>query len=443
MRIGSGGHRARRAAVALAALLTLSACGGAGEKPAPGGGASGEAAPGVTDDTVLIGTHQPLTGPAAPGYSTISAGARAMYSYINDNGGIHGRKIEYRVEDDGYNPTRTVEVVKKLVLQDQVFAIVGGLGTPTHSKVVDFLNTEGVPDLLVSSGALMWDNPAKSPMTFGFQVDYTREGKILGKHIKDNLAGRKVGLFFQNDDVGRDAQKGLDQFIAEQTVARQGYDSANTDVLPQMNALKAAGAEVVVCSCVPAFTALAILTSARIGYKPQFVVSSIGADPRTLSGLLGDFGKRAGAAVSAPQLLAGLIGAGYLPDANLTDDPWTKLFQEIHKKYIPDVPLTNTVIYGMAQAYSFAQALKEAGRDLTRQKLVDAMKSGALQGPGLTPYGFSDKSHSGYTGAYVFKINPDITTTMIATPVVTDRENGPIEPAPTARKSPSEIKLVG
>jgi hypothetical protein len=147
--------------------------------------------------------------PAAPGYSRISVAAKAMYSYINDRG--------------GYNPTRTVEVVKKLVLQDQVFAIVGGLGTPTHSKVIDYLNTESVPDLLVSSGALMWDDPGRR-QTFGFQVDHTREGKIQGKYLADKLPGKKVGLLFQNDDVGRDAQKGLDQFLAGQIVTRQGYD---------------------------------------------------------------------------------------------------------------------------------------------------------------------------------------------------------------------------
>jgi branched-chain amino acid transport system substrate-binding protein len=390
----------------------------------------------------VIGTHQPLTGPAAPGYSRISVAAKAMYSYINDKGGINGRKIDYRVEDDGYNPTRTVEVVKKLVLQDQVFAIVGGLGTPTHSKVVEYLNTEGVPDVLVSSGALMWDDP-KSKQTFGFQVDYTREGKIQGKYIADKLAGKKVGLMFQNDDVGRDAQKGLDQFIGKDIVSRQGYDSANTDVLPQMNALKSAGAEVVVCSCVPAFTALSILTSARLGYKPQFVVSSIGADPATLTGLLQDFAKRAGSEVSAGALLNGMIGTGYLPDAGRTDDEWIKLFREVHAKYIPNEPLTNTIIFGMAQAYTFAQALKIAGKDLTRGKLVQAMESGQLTGPGVTPFGFSAQSHSGYTGAYVFQVNPDTTTREIQPPMVTDRESGAITPAPTARKSPADVALVG
>ncbi len=428
-------------AAAVAATLLLTSCSGAGEPSGGGGAAAGDAAPGVTDDTVVIGTHQPLTGPAAPGYSRISVAAKAMYDYVNDHGGINGRTIDYRVEDDGYNPTRTVEVVKQLVLQDEVFAVVGGLGTPTHSKVVDYLNSEGVPDLLVSSGALLWDDPKTSPMTFGFQVDYTREGKIQGRYIDEHLSGRKVGLLFQNDDVGRDAQRGLDQFVKDRVVTRQKYDPANTDVLPQLSALRDSGAQVVVCSCVPAFTALAILTAARLGYHPQFVVSSIGADPTTLTGLLQDFAKRGGSDVSAAALLDGLIGTGYLPDV-ASDDPWIALFKQVHDKYIPDEPFTNTIVFGMAQAYTFAQALKLAGRDLTRAKLVEAMESGKISGPGVTPFGFSESSHSGYTGAYVFQVDPDTSTREIQPPMVTDRGTGEVGPAPAERSTPEDIGLV-
>jgi branched-chain amino acid transport system substrate-binding protein len=435
-------RRTRIGAGLLAAAVALTACSGAGETDTSGTQAA-DSAVGVTKDAVVIGTHQPLTGPAAPGYSKISVGARAVYQSINDGGGVNGRKIDYKVEDDGYNPTKTVEVVKKLVLQDKVFAIVGGLGTPTHSKVVDYLNSEGVPDLLVSSGALAWDNPQKAPTTFGYQVDYTREGKIQGKYIKDTFAGKKVGYFTQNDDVGRDTQAGLDQFIKDQTVAKQGYDSANTDVTPQLSALKAAGAEIVVCECIPAFTALAVLAAAKIGYKPQFVVSSIGADPATLSGLLQDFAKRGGASVSSGQLLNGLIGTGYLPDVAQTSDPWVAYFKGIHDKYIAKEPFTNTVLYGMVQAYTFAQALKAAGPEPTRQKVVDAMSSGSLKGPGLTPFGFSKDSHAGYTGAYVFKINPDVTTTIIQQPSVTDRGTGAITPYTGERATPDQVNLLG
>jgi ABC-type branched-subunit amino acid transport system substrate-binding protein len=434
--------RISRPIIAVALVTVLAACGGAGET-STGAGKSADSATGVTDTEVVIGTHQPLTGPAAPGYSKISVGARAVYDHINANGGINGRKIVYKVEDDGYNPTRTVEVVKKLVLQDKVFAIVGGLGTPTHSKVVEYLNTEGVPDLLVSSGALMWDNPGKSPKMFGYQVDYTREGKIQGQYIKDNLTGRKVGLLVQNDDVGTDTQRGLDQFISDQIVSRQSYDSANTDVTPQISALQAAGAEVLVCECIPAFTALTVLTSVKIGYKPQIVVSSIGSDPATLTGLVEQFAKQGGSSVSGGALLTGIIGTRYLPSVRQADDPWTKFFQQIHDERIPNEPFTDTMLYGMVQAYTFGQALKAAGRDLTRQKLIDAMSSGELKGPGLTPFAFSAATHSGYTGALVFQIAADGSVKTLQEARTTDRETGAVTPFTGARPGPDEVKLVG
>jgi len=122
---------------------------------------------GVTDTTVTIGSTDPLTGPAAPGYSEIPAAAQAYFNYINANGGINGRKITLKYLDDAYNPTQTVTLTKQLVLQDKVFAMVGALGTPTHTKVVDFLNSSRVPDLFVASGCSCWDQPKAHPYTFG------------------------------------------------------------------------------------------------------------------------------------------------------------------------------------------------------------------------------------------------------------------------------------
>ena len=132
---------------------TLAACGGSKDDGGGGGSGSNEASDtGITADSIKIGSHYPLTGVAAPGYSTIPLGAQAYFDYVNDNGGVNGRKIEWDYKDDGYNPTTTSQVVNQLVLEDEVFAIMGGLGTPTHSAVVDFLNSEGVPDLFVASG---------------------------------------------------------------------------------------------------------------------------------------------------------------------------------------------------------------------------------------------------------------------------------------------------
>src|SRR5206468_5995444 len=143
--------------------LLAAACGGSS-----GGGGSAASAPGITAHQILIGSHQPLTGPAAPGYSEIAPASNAYFQYVNAHGGIYGRKIKYTYLDDGYDPSKTVSVVHQLVLQNNVYAIFNGLGTPTHLAVVKFLNSEKVPDVFVASGCDCWNNPSAYPQTFGW-----------------------------------------------------------------------------------------------------------------------------------------------------------------------------------------------------------------------------------------------------------------------------------
>src|SRR4051812_15847169 len=287
--------KARLQLIAVTAVLALgaAACGGSSGN---GGGDDKASAPGVTATTVTIGAHYPLTGPAAPGYSEIGPAAEAMYKYINESGGVNGRTIQFKYKDDGYNPANTVDVVKQLVLQDKVFAIFNGLGTPTHSKVTDYLNQSRVPDLFVASGARLWDQPNKHPYTFGWQPDYLIEGKILGKYIKDNFPGKKVGYLFQNDDFGKDGIAGLDsQLDKAQVVDKQPYETSQlaqpTGIAAQLSALQKKGAEVVATSPPPAATAAALMTTHKFGKKPQLVSTNAGPSPPTLPGLLGTSSK--------------------------------------------------------------------------------------------------------------------------------------------------------
>src|SRR5437764_4247868 len=242
---------ARIGAAVLGAVLLASAtaCGGSG-KPTTA------SVPGVTATEIVVGTHQPLTGPAAAGYSKISAATKAYFDYVNANGGVFGRKITYKIMDDGYNPANTQQVVRQLVLQDKVFAILNGLGTPTHTGVLDFLNTNKVPDLFVASGSLSWNQPAKYPYTFGYNPNYTIEGKIIADYVKANFAGQKVCVFGQHDDFGADGLKGVQQVLGAGGVAHsETYDVTNTNVAPAIGALKQAGCQVTVSFSVPGFTA--------------------------------------------------------------------------------------------------------------------------------------------------------------------------------------------
>jgi ABC-type branched-subunit amino acid transport system substrate-binding protein len=397
------------------AAFTVAAC-SSGSSPSSsagsgsGSGSSGSAltasAPGITPTQILIGSHQPLTGPAAPGYSEIAPAANAYFQYVNAHGGINGRKIKYTYLDDAYDPAKTTSVVHQLVLQDSVYAIFNGLGTPTHLAVVNYLNSSKVPDVFVASGCDCWNNPTTYPETFGWQIDYIREGKIIGNYVKQHFAGKKIGYFYQNDEFGQDGVKGLDYVIPKaQVVSRQTYVPTNVNIGPQVAALKAAGAQVVVAYSIPAFTALLKLTSLKLGYNPTLVVSSVGADPITLGGLLQAFAKQGGKTVSGNALTQGIITSGYLPTLGDTGNTWIALFKKIHDTYVPKLPFDGNVLYGEAVAYTFVQAMVKAGKNPTRADLVSAINGGLPQGPSVAPYAYSASDHSGITGSYMGVIN--------------------------------------
>jgi ABC-type branched-subunit amino acid transport system substrate-binding protein len=389
--MGTVGSRLLAGAATAATLaLVVAACGSS---------SSSSSVPGVTSTSITFGTHQPLTGPAAPGYSEIAPASQAFFDYVNAHGGVFGRKIHLIIKDDAYNPAETVNVVHQLVLQNKVFGIFEGLGTPTHTKVVGFLNASKIPDLFVASGCPCWDNGTAQPMTFGWQPNYTIEGKILGQYIKQHFAGQKVGVLYQDDDFGQGGLAGIeDEVPAADIVSKQPYQSGVTTLAPQITALKSSKATVLVDFTVPIYTAIGQLTSFTLGWKPQLVVSSVGIDPITVGGLLKSISK---GKASGTALIDGAITDGYLPSNTDTSNPWIQLFMKIHAQYDPSAPFDGNVEYGMANAYTLVQALKAAGKTLTRQDLVNAVNNdgGKWTGPGLVPFRYTTSEHGGYGGA--------------------------------------------
>jgi hypothetical protein len=415
-----------------AAALLVSACGSSGPSSSAGSKSSSKltaSAPGITATTITIGSHQPLTGVAAPGYDEIAPASNAYFSYVNAHGGIYGRKIVYKYLDDAYNPTQTVSVVHQLVLQDNVYAIFNGLGTPTHLNVVSFLNSSKVPDVFVASGCECWNNPKKWPYTFGWQLDYVREGKILGHYIEQHFKGKKIGYFYQNDEFGLDGVKGLDYEIPKSAVvAREAYNVAAANPASEVGTLtaklKAAGAQVVVAFSVPAFTALLRLSELTLRYSPTLVVSDVGSDPITLAGLLNSFAKKSGAFGST--LTGGIITDGYLPSLGQTGNSWIALFKKIHDTYDAKAPFDGNVLYGEAVAYTFVQAMLKAGRNPTRQDLINAVNSGLPQGPAVAPFAYSASDHNGITGAYLGVIKNGVLVPQGPVMVTDTTPSGPV-----------------
>ncbi|GAC1569438.1 MAG: ABC transporter substrate-binding protein [Candidatus Dormibacteria bacterium] len=415
------------------AATVVAACGSSGGSGSTSNQAS---APGITATSVTIGSTQPLTGPAAPGYSEIAPASNAYFKYVNAHGGVFGRTINYKFLDDGYNPTNTASLTRQLVLQDSVYAVFDALGTPTHLSVVDYLNQERVPDLFVASGCNCWNNVSAHPYTFGWQPAYTTEGKILGTYVKQTYPGMKVGYFAQgpNDEFGDDGIAGLNDVLQNSNVTvvspPQYYAptaAGAMGVKAEMAAMQAAGVQVIVSFSIPVFTATALASAASINYHPKFVVSNVGSDPPTLTAIL--TGGALGVTLPAA-LITGMTSDSYLPLVSDSSNPWISLFKSIATQYAPNLPWDGNVLYGEAVAYTFVQALKAAGQNPTRDDIKNAVENSHFtDGPGLAAFGYSSSNHLGYTGVEIVTLGAGNVQTAVG-PVDTtdDTSGGPITP---------------
>jgi len=378
-----------------------------------------EASPGVTEDTITIGTHTPLTGPAAAGYSSISAATEAYFEYVNDNGGINGRSIEYVVKDDGYNPATTQTVVRELVQEEEVFAILNGLGTPTHSSVIDYLNENEVPDLFVASGSPQWNQPDAYPWTFAYNANYIVEAKTLATYAQETWPDKTYCVLGQDDDFGTDFTEGLLTVLGPDGLAStQTYSVSVQDVVAQIGAMQAAGCEVNFLATVNGFTALALGTAAKMKYPAQWVSSSSGGDYPTLVGYLGED--------VAPLLMQGFVSSNYLPFS--PDDEWVTLFQEINDEYNDGAPFSGNTIFGMSVGYLFAQALAKAGDDPTRESVLAALEAGDVTGNGIVPLSFSEKSHSAFDGVGITVVDKGVQDYVGDQIFTTDSGDGDVVP---------------
>jgi ABC-type branched-subunit amino acid transport system substrate-binding protein len=392
-------HNSRRALGGVAILATMAvlaaACGTASTtvtttSPKTASSTPVASAPGITATQITLGSTQPLTGPAAPGYSEIAPASEAVFAWVNAHGGVYGRKIVDNYLDDEYDPSLTVTKTEQL-LAEPIFADFDPLGTPTQLQVQSLLNTDKVPQLFVASGCACWSLP-QYPWTSGWQPNYIIEGKILGKYIAAHFAGEKIAYIYQDDEFGGDGVKGLDQEIpASAVAAREPYSvdqlSLAAGLGTQVSKAQAAGAKVVVLFTIPAATAETLLGAAALGFKPQWVVSNVGADVITLEGLISAIsGGKAGAS-----LLNGLISDDYLPAPADATNPWIELFHQIYETY------DNTKVnkfdgnteYGMAVAIT----------------MVTLATDGAmLNTPGLVPLSYSSTDHYGFQGTEMGQI---------------------------------------
>jgi ABC-type branched-subunit amino acid transport system substrate-binding protein len=329
--------------------------------------------PGVSAKSITIGGTFPFSGPASL-YSPIGKSEAAYYAYVNSQGGVNGRKINYITQDDGYNPATTVQLTRKLVEQNKVFAIVGSLGTEPTLAARPYLNQQKVPQVLVSTGASFWGSDyRKYPWTIGFQPNYIAEGYVYGKFIVDKVPQAKIGILYQNDAYGKDYIAGLKKGLGEQQdkiVDSEGYEVTTANVAAQVAKLKASGANVFAVFATPNFAVQALVIAYKLGWHPTIFLNSVSAT-NTLMGLA--------AKSSAPEAVTGIISAQYLMDP--ADPKYAKpaglaLYKQIMSKFDPSGDPNDTFnVYGMAAGWTFVEALKAAGKNPTRQALMNALLS--------------------------------------------------------------------
>jgi branched-chain amino acid transport system substrate-binding protein len=313
--------------------------------------------PGITDTEIILGSHFALSGTYGAAYAPIRSGLEAYFRYVNlEEGGVCGRQIVLKVEDDNYDPAKAVEVVRKLVEEDKVFAIVAGLGTAAHSAVWENLNEEGIPDLWIVSGAHKWAaEPEKHPWSVPLAPDYAVEGTVFGKYISENMPGKKVGILYQNDDFGKDVLAGLKSSLnpaKNPLVSEQSYEITTISIRSQVANLMNDGVEVAVGACIPPPCAQLVREADRLGWEPELLISYVNSDPMMFQ-------------YASPELMEGIISLWPLKLSDWTDDPAVAEHYRIMKEYGDMVPGNFTTV-GQVAGVLLVEALSRTCDNLTR-----------------------------------------------------------------------------
>ena len=360
-------HGLRKAAMAVMAAMTALACGAQQATNTPTASDVG-----ITSNSILLGATFPLSGPAAA-YADIAKSMNAYFQYVNDNGGVNGRKITYTVVDDGYNPANTPAKARELVEQNKVFATVGNLGTPPNLASRQYYNDNSVPDLFVFTGSDHWGNDfGQFPWTLGWQPDYQAEAKIYAKDILANHPDAKIGILYQNDDYGQDyvtgMKAGLGDKAATMIVKTTTYNALDpSDMSSQINQLKASGANLFFDVATPKFAADALVRPVRSGGTPATPTNSVAPSPPTVTA--------APTPLGTPPALDGMTSVTYLKDPNdpaQANDPGIVKYKDIITKYGNGCVIINSFcVVGVSTAFTMVDVLKQAGTNMTRKNVMD------------------------------------------------------------------------
>jgi ABC-type branched-subunit amino acid transport system substrate-binding protein len=320
--------------------------------------------PGVTDTEIRIGNLMPYSGNLAL-FGDIGKAEAAYFDVINERGGINGRKVRFISYDDKSNPVTALDLTRGLIEKDNVLFLFGSFGTPGNFAVRQYLNDRQIPQLFVASGDDHLFDPSLFPWTMGWQPSFREEGRIYANYIQASYPGRKIVALWQNDQVGREVFKGLQDGLGD--VARMirvdiAYDAADEHLDTHLSILKRSGAEIFVFAGAPANAAKVIRMAAELNWHPVFILSHMASSIATAL-------KPAG-----PENAAGVITAGFLKDANdlsWEDEQAAKSWQAFMDKYNRAGGRDDgAAVFGYEAAETLVKVLNQCGDDLSRENVM-------------------------------------------------------------------------
>ncbi len=319
---------------------------------------------GATDTEIKVGQTVPFSGPASA-YATVGKAQAAYMKMVNDQGGVNGRKINLIQYDDAYSPPKTVEQVRKLVEGDEVLLTFQIIGTAPNAAVLKYLNGKKVPQLFAATGASKFTDPKNFPWTMGFNPSYFVEGRIYGQYILKEHPDAKVGVLYQNDDLGKDylngLKAGLGDKAAKMIVTEVSYELTEPTIDSQILKIKDSGADLFFSATTPKQAAQAIKKIAELGWHPVQIVD---INANSVGAVLKPAGLEAA---------KGLISVGYVKDPSepAKDDAGMQRYLAFMQKYYPDGDKASSLnVYGYITAQLLVQVLKQCGDDLTRENVL-------------------------------------------------------------------------
>lgn len=321
---------------------------------------------GVTDSEIVIGSYTDLSGVTAVWGVNNNNAWRMMFDAVNEAGGINGRKIKFISADDAYSAPKAVEQTRRLVEQEEVLALFGSLGTAPQTAVHKYLNSKGVPQLLLNTGASKWNDPKNNKWTTAGLPLYPTEARILAKYVVANKPNAKVAILYQNDDFGRDFLGPFKDELAKaggtaKVIAETTYDLTDPTVDSQLINLSKSGADVFFNITTGKATSQSIRKVSELGWKPLHLLTA-GSTGRSILNAAG------------LDNATGIVAIRYAKEVGVpryANDPDVLAFEELRKKYMPNVDPDNTIAFaGYGQAVTMAEILRRCGDDLTRANVL-------------------------------------------------------------------------